>query len=820
MKPRRGFRLARGVTSLLSRSAQQAHRFCWWALLLLVALTALALSTSRRLTINADLADLLPASFRSVQDLRSVQKRFGGFGTIAVVAHDAPPEQLEAFAEDLARKLKSSAMIRWVDYRRPTEFFDTHALYYLSVPELDRIVARSEERLQREKQKLNPFYIDLGDPEEESWDDLLPKTPSTSEGRWLERQRQEAYYIDRKARTLVVIAKPSESSTDLKFAKRVVGEVRRQVESLDLRRYGPSFWVEYGGTFTKKVDQQKMLQGDLQIATFVSFALVFLFLLVHFRRLTAVLLILAPLVAGLLWTYASAALLFGTLNILTAFIGAILIGLGIDHGIHLLGRFDAEWSRGTSMKQNLSRTFGGTGRAALLAALTTIVAFVGLSFSEFGAFREFGILAGLGMFLVFVSYIVGLPALLGAAMRLGWKPNARGFALHQSAAGWVVRRGGILAALSCALLVASVFFAQKAEFNSSFRSLLGSRLRSFELDREIDRLLGHSQSPVVVPTKGIEAERQVVDALRATQRRQGSASTIDLVASSADLLPPEQSAKHERIERLRAMLDSLPEASLKPKDREQIQRFRRTLQGEPFDRQGLPAELRRQFAGIDSASDAGMVLVFSSVDLSDGSKVSAFAKELRGTRLPDGSHVRAAGEHMVLADVFDMVSRESGPVMASTLLLVFVAIWLLLGTLRAASLSVIPAVITLLGTAGVVGATRMEFNYLNVIMVPVLFGSGVDGGIHLMARVQQASNLAALVAETGHAIFGALFTTGLGFASLLLANHDGLRSLGELAITGLSINLAACLVTLPAVVAWLRQRRLAGRREEAAAASS
>lgn len=63
-----------------------------------------------------------------------------------------------------------------------------------------------------------------------------------------------------------------------------------------------------------------------------------------------------------------------------------------------------------------------------------------------------------------------------------------------------------------------------------------------------------------------------------------------------------------------------------------------------------------------------------------------------------------------------------------------------------------------------------------------------------------------VVNETGRAISGAILTTGLGFGSLLLADHQGLDSLGKLAILGLSANLVACLVGLPALLALLETR--------------
>jgi hypothetical protein len=51
---------------------------------------------------------------------------------------------------------------------------------------------------------------------------------------------------------------------------------------------------------------------------------------------------------------------------------------------------------------------------------------------------------------------------------------------------------------------------------------------------------------------------------------------------------------------------------------------------------------------------------------------------------------------------------------------------------------------------------------------------------------------------------GALLTTVFGFGSMMLAHHPGLRSLGEFAVLGLTVNFVACLVGLPAFITVLQ----------------
>jgi hypothetical protein len=76
---------------------------------------------------------------------------------------------------------------------------------------------------------------------------------------------------------------------------------------------------------------------------------------------------MAPLLFGLLLAYGVAGFGFGVLNILTAFVGAILHGIGVDNGIHLLGRFEEAQRGGASTERAVRESFADAGRVSVAA---------------------------------------------------------------------------------------------------------------------------------------------------------------------------------------------------------------------------------------------------------------------------------------------------------------------------------------------------------------------------------------------------------------------------------------------------------------------
>ena len=98
-----------------------------------------------------------------------------------------------------------------------------------------------------------------------------------------------------------------------------------------------------------------------------------------------------------------------------------------------------------------------------------------------------------------------------------------------------------------------------------------------------------------------------------------------------------------------------------------------------------------------------------------------------------------------------------------------------------------------------------EFNFLNIVAIPVLIGTTVDAGsTHLPAQRWPAVRVG--LAETGRAICGGLLTSAVGFGALLLADHPGLRSLGTLTILGFSLNLVVMLLGFPAFLLLIMRR--------------
>jgi predicted RND superfamily exporter protein len=82
----------------------------------------------------------------------------------------------------------------------------------------------------------------------------------------------------------------------------------------------------------------------------------------------------------------------------------ILLGIGIDNGVHLFSRYKET--------QNIQNSLSTTGKAITASTLTTLCGFGALAFSESPGISGIGKMAVLGMSIVYISFSVLLPQII------------------------------------------------------------------------------------------------------------------------------------------------------------------------------------------------------------------------------------------------------------------------------------------------------------------------------------------------------------------------------------------------------------------------
>jgi len=209
--------------------------------------------------------------------------------------------------------------------------------------------------------------------------------PESLRSRWI--SRNGTYRIE---------VTPKEDIGDIHALRCFVTQVRSIVADAT---GGPVFTLEAGDAVI-----HAFRQASATALLLIAFLLVFLL-----RSIRDTLLVLLPLLLAAILTGASAALLGISLNFANVIALPLLLGIGVDNGIHMVQRFRSMQLKGTSDHHLLHTS---TSRAVILSALTTICGFGNLSFSAHQGTASMGQLLTLGVGFTLICTLFVLPVFL------------------------------------------------------------------------------------------------------------------------------------------------------------------------------------------------------------------------------------------------------------------------------------------------------------------------------------------------------------------------------------------------------------------------
>jgi len=263
-------------------------------------------------------------------------------------------------------------------------------------------------------------------PAESFWEDMFSPSSVTS----YPAEMREGYFVSYDGRVLYLFIEPASPSRELEHLRRLVDTTREVFAKI--QRTKPAYAaIKLGmtGDPASAVEEADSTNRDMQVFGSVSLVGVTILLMAGFRGFKFPLMLVASLGIGMAWTFGLTVLMIGHLNLLTQVTPIILIGLGMDFGIHLLARFREQQRRGSPPLTALSEAVVENGMSVIMSAVTTAVAFYSISVDNFKGFVEMGIVAGTGVMCCLVSMMTVLPAM----MALRRAPEAANAKLHPAA---------------------------------------------------------------------------------------------------------------------------------------------------------------------------------------------------------------------------------------------------------------------------------------------------------------------------------------------------------------------------------------------------
>jgi predicted RND superfamily exporter protein len=458
--------------------------------------------------------------------------------------------------------------------------------------------------------------------------------------------------------------------------------------------------------------------------------------------------------------------------------------------------------------------------------LTTIVGFGAFTLAGQPFLQDTGLLAALGVVWCCALCVTFLPALLMCLPTSQRRPAPRALGLpllltHTLQASTLVLGFSLILCLGA--LAALVWWPPG--FDTDLRNIHAKASPTLQVQARIADIFGGSQEPLMLMLEGATEDHVLHDMQRLEPALMALVGDGLLAAVTApSLFYPDPHAQTEVLQRLHAkdpdallqvVTTSLVEAGF---DLTALQgyldqvahalRLQVPLDLATFTSLGFE-ELLHPLLAHDERGAVAQALLFPTKELwaqADRDSLSQrltaelTARQLRGSIT--GLYTVSSASAVQIAADFRRITLIAALGVAGIVCLQFRSLLLV-------SLVLLPVGCGALWTAGVWALFGWKLNFMNIGVLPMLLGLGIDYGIYIVHRLRIRGTLHVheAVRDTGTAITLSAVTTQVGFGTLALSTNQGLASVGLVVLVGITSCLVASLCTLPAVLqVWLTVR--------------
>lgn len=777
-----------------------------------------------RLRLETDILATLPGGIPEVRALKLLRDGFAG-GSDLVIALEAEDElsaeeAMTALAEGLQKRADLVKEVRWAQ-PMAQQAQSGAALLAWSLQNADPVKLRAlktrlegagaDAQFQKSLQAVTTA-LDAEKVQRASYDPLgLLDCLDTSAASALEGSLFGLVSEDGAFRMLLVT--PAESVGNYKSAaawlQKIKAEVAAQLQSKLTGQSPPR--VRYTGEPAFQAEIGAGIEKDMSSTIGLTEVLIAVLFWIMFRRLKPLMWIQGLLMLSMVITLGVGGLLVGKLSIMSLGFAAIVLGIIVDYAVLII----QEARQHPNEDAKALRKMAAPGIIA--GACTTATVFLSLLFSGLPGLAELGLLVALGV-------LVGLGVMLTFAPTLaaGKQPANSVIAV---VARPVQHRAAVIGTVLLFGSMAAIFLTRGLPvFQTSAEALRPTNSESMDTFQWMQERMGRDNEaslPVLITGPVAELQKRT-EMLAVKLDAAVKAGTVVRHALPTMLVgsPASQMANREILNWIiqeQPRLEKAADASGFTESSTALLRGLASVwkQGQstwPQDESTAAAMpiLSRLIATGDRAKAAGMQegegVVLASVNIPGKPGLPDRAKlaELQAILSPEtGAWV--AGWETLGGALSSLVQRDLNRqlipicfVLALTLLITF-------RNLKDLLLSIMLLGGGLGALAATMSALGIGWNLASLAAIPLLLGTGIDYGIHLLLALKRTENdIRQVQATTGRAVFFSGMTTVIGFSSLFFAGNRGISSLGLACCVGTVWILLIVLWLLPHWRTWLK----------------
>jgi len=831
---------------------QIIYRFHKHILIFSVLLTLAAIVLVTRLKLDLNLIALLPSNNPSVDAFFDVAETIGIQSTLIALVE--MPENIdqkdsEAVVEHLATKYAQTRLITEIEYkseaRQLANLFKILAEYFpnlVKTEDLARLTQKFSDEgihaqvLENKKILMTPLGIaakELVHVDPLGLRDILGTSLTVPTGKRTVKTHN-GYYRTKEG-NYIIFLKPEKPPQNVVFSKKLMARVsalgKLALAELPEKLAGFSNKIKifYTGGYPIAVNDEAITKKDIKVTLLTSFLGVMLLFGLAFRTWRILFFVGLPLAVSLLWTLGFASLIFQRLNILTCIFSCVLIGLGIDFAIHIINRYFGENQVNLPVPRRLQLTFEESGMGILVGGITTATAFFSIGLSDFKGFSELGVLTGIGILICLLGMLFLLPALLvyfSTGKRSSKTVAIAGFGMN-SLLDRVEKYPRIVLVVAAVIVLLPIISGTGIRFDDNLKNFRPVDSKVLRLqDKVTDWLGGSTAAILLVAGEDTEAEAMETGASIYSSLNELKKSGMIAGIRSISSYFPAPSQQKNNMEFIRRHADIFDIKRIKKTFYKALKEngfvildlydeyFESLSRALSEDKLLLPTSLQdkelekfmKLFVIRKDNAYKTVTYISPNKDLWSRSETFQFKEMIIRTLKEKGikkNRYLLTGPNLLTGDLKDLIINNLKSSLLFASLSIFAVLIIYYRSLKLVLLAITPLLIGLAALAGIMSMFGLDFNFLNLIVIPMIVGIGIDDGVHFTNTFCQSDHfsISESMFQTGRAVILTSLTTILGFGSIILSHYPGLKSMGYVAIIGISACMLASITVLPAIFA-------------------
>ena len=532
-------------------------------------------------------------------------------------------------------------------------------------------------------------------------------------------------------------------------------------------------------------------------AALITTLIFFLF----FRSFRATFISLIVVAIGVMWAFGILGWLGYEITVLTALIPPLIIVIGVPNCIFLINKYQQEIAKHRNQAKSLQRVIAKIGNATLMTNLTTASGFATFILTNSKILKEFGVVASINIIAIFLLSLLIIPITYSFMER----PNKKHLRHLKNKTvdffvTWMektVRKKRVNVYLISLLgLIIGITGIYQIKISGS---LIEDMPKSAPFFKDI--LFFDATFNGIVPLEiWIDSKREEGIVRPATLRRMNQLQeTIDEIPELAPSLSVVNAVKYAK----QAYYNGNPNYFALPTSQENSFIY-------PFlNSSNSNSQLLNGY--VDSTGQFGRITTYmKDIKTSRMEEIEADLKESIAKIFPkDRYGVNITGKSLLFLKGTKYLINNLILSLSLAILLIALFMAFLFRSFKMILISLIPNLLPLIITAGVMGFTGIPLKPSTILVFSIAFGISVDDTIHFLAKYRQ--ELIANGWKINKAVFAALRETGIsmfytsvvlffGFSIFMSSNFGGTQALGGLVAVTLMMAMLANLILLPSLL--------------------